>query len=341
MSASIHPFVFLALAFALAGSSVIPGKVLSDLPPFAACAGSAAVGLAVLLPFALREARAARGVRGGGASATPPRAAGTATILRALPLLAAQALFGMALFRVLLMAALARTSAADVGIATSATPAITAILAAVFLKERIEGRKILGIVLVVAGVALLEAGPGFAGTGPAGTGALGSGRLAGLALAIGAAASESVFNVMSKRIPAALGPTRTSAAVTALALVMLAAVSAARGERVAAADLGPARLAAFAYYGIFASALAYLCWFRGIKKVPASTAGIFSGLMPLSGFALSVLCFGERPGALGLAGAALALAGVTLCASSGLTSARFAAMVSPCPIHRRRTAGKG
>lgn len=310
MSVSIHPFAFLALAFALAGSSVIPGKVLSGLPPFAACAGSAAVGLAALLPFALREARAARGGRGGRASAALPRAAGTATVLRALPLLSAQALFGMALFRVLLMAALARTSAADVGIATSATPAITAILAAVFLKERIEGRKILGIALVVAGVALLESGPGSAGTG-----AGGSGRLAGLALAVGAAASESVFNVMSKRVPAALGPTSTSAAVTALALVMLAVISAARGERLAAADLSPAMLAAFAYYGIFASALAYLCWFRGIKKVPASTAGIFSGLMPLSGFALSVLLFGDRPGALSLAGAALALAGVTLCAA--------------------------
>jgi drug/metabolite transporter (DMT)-like permease len=300
VSASTHPFVFLILAFALAGSSVIPGKILSGLPPFAACAGSAAVGLAALLPFALREARAARDGRGRRGP----------SFRRALPLLAAQALFGMALFRVLLMAALARTSAADVGIATSATPAITAILAAVFLKERIEARKILGIALVVAGVALLESGPGSAAAG-AGSG----GRLVGLALAVGAAASESVFNVMSKRIPPALGPTRTSAAVTALALVMLAAVSAARGERVAAADLGPARLAAFAYYGVFASALAYLCWYRGVREVPASTAGIFSGLMPLSGFALSVLLFGERPGALGLAGAAVALAGVTLCAA--------------------------
>jgi drug/metabolite transporter (DMT)-like permease len=301
MSGPAGAYVFLALAFILAGSSVIPGKVLSGLPPFAAAAGSAAVGLLALLPFAAREKGPARG-----------------TVGRALPLLAAQALFGMALFRVLLFAALARTSAAEVGIATSATPAITALLAAVFLKERIGGRKALGIAAVVAGVALLEAGPGAAASATATNATSASaGRLVGLALALGAAASESVFNVMSKRLPPALGPTRTSAAVTALAFAMLAALSLATGERVRAADLGPAKLAAFAYYGVFASALAYLCWYTGIKKVPASTAGTFSGFMPLSGFGLSILIFGERPGALGLAGAVLALAGMTLCAAGG------------------------
>jgi drug/metabolite transporter (DMT)-like permease len=294
-SGAAGSFIFLALAFILAGSSVIPGKLLSGLPPIAASALSAAVGLLVLLPFAARERRPARG-----------------TIGRALPILAAQALFGIALFRVLLFAALARTGAAEVGIATSATPAITALLAALFLKERIGIRKALGIAAVVGGVALLEAGPGRAGAGAAD-----AGRLSGLALAIGASASESIFNVMSKRIPPELGPMRTSAAVTALAFAMLAVLSVATGERLGAEDLSPARLAAFGYYGVFASALAYLCWYTGIKKVPASTAGTFSGFMPLSGFGLSILIFGERPGALGIAGAVLALAGMTLCAAGG------------------------
>jgi drug/metabolite transporter (DMT)-like permease len=310
MGATASPFAFLALAFSLAGSSVIPGKILSGLPPFAATAGSAAVGLIALLPFALREGRGAFKGRAG----RDARAAATTTLRRALPLLAAQAFFGMALFRVLLMAALARTGAADVGVATSATPAVTALLAAIFLGERIGLRKAAGIALVVAGVALLESGP-IAASARSGAGAQGSERLAGLALAIAAAASESVFNVMSKRLPAALGPTRTSAAVTALATAMLLGLSLATGERVAASELSPARLVAFAYYGVFASALAYLCWYRGIKKVPASTAGIFSGFMPLSGLALSVLLLGERPGAAGAIGACVALAGMTLCAA--------------------------
>lgn len=347
MSASVHPFAFLVLAFALAGSSVIPGKILSNLPPLAAAAGSVAVGLVALLPFAIREKGPERG-----------------TIRRALPLLAAQAFFGLALFRVLLFAALARTSASEVGVATSATPAITAALAALFLKERVGALKALGIAGVVAGVALLESRTGAPGgesaaaalSGSAGANAgAGAERLVGLALAVGAAASESVFNVMAKRLPSSLGPMRTSAAVTALALAMLAPLSAATGERVAIADLGAERIGAFAYYGIFASALAYFCWYRGIARVPASTAGVFSGIMPLSGFALSVLLLGDRPGALGAVGAALALAGMTLCAAAPkrpaleatrgarphLTFARFAAMVESCRAQRARREREG
>jgi len=306
--ASPHPYFFLALAFILAGSSVVPGKALADLPPFFTAAASAAIGLLVLLGPAFAEASSERRSTAPGDGRRARR-----TILRALPLLAAQALFGMALFRVLILAALARTGAAEVGIATSATPAATAILAAVFLKERIGLRKILGIALVVGGVALLELGAGGAAKGSS-VEALGGGRLVGLGLALGAAFSESVFNVMAKRLPSALGPRTTSAAVTALALAMLAIASAASGERIDLAAIDAGQVAAFAYYGVFASALAYLCWYRGIKEAPASTAGAFSGFMPLSGFVLSILIFGERPGPVGAIGAVLAVGGMTLCA---------------------------
>lgn len=310
-SASLHPYVFLALAFILAGSSVIPGKALSGLPPFFTAAASAAIGLVVLIGPALAEAAAGRRSRAGGEDRHSGRA-----MLRALPLLAAQAFFGLALFRVLILAALARTGAAEVGIATSATPAATAILAAIFLKEAIGSRKILGIALVVGGVSLLEssAGAGAAAAADAPSAAEVGARLAGLGLALGAAFSESIFNVMAKRIPSALGPRTTSAAVTALALAMLAIAQAASGERVDLSMLDAARIAALAYYGVFASALAYLCWYRGIKEAPASTAGAFSGFMPLSGFVLSILIFGERPGLVGAIGAVLAVGGMTLCA---------------------------
>jgi drug/metabolite transporter (DMT)-like permease len=304
MQSSDRSFVFLILAFVLAGSSVIPGKVLSGLPPFCTAAGSAAVGLLVLIPSALREAgMKSLFIRGNEARVE------MAVLQRALPLLAAQALFGIVLFRVFLLLALARAGAAEVGIATSATPAITAVLASLFLKEQVGARKALGIAGVVAGVALLE-------SAVQGGAAASDGRegLVGLAFALGAAVSESIFNVMAKRIPSTLGSKTTSAVVTALAFAMLVFLSAVTGERIDAADLHPARLAALAYYGLFASALAYLCWYRGIQTTPASTAGVFSGLMPLTGFVLSMVVFGERPGILGVTGAVCALGGMTVCA---------------------------
>jgi drug/metabolite transporter (DMT)-like permease len=301
----------LALGFALAGSSVIPGKAIAGLPVFLASASGAAIALVPLLPLAAFEARreaSSSGTRGY-----------LRVLARALPLFAVQALFGMALFRALMLTALARTSAAEVGMATSATPAITAILAALFLKERIGSRTAAGIALVVAGIAALDLygiSAASAASAEAGDALPVGGRLAGLLFAIAAAASESVFNVLAKRLPSRLGPMASSAVVTAMAFAMLAGIALATGETVDPSSLGPPVLAAIAYQGLFVSALAYILFYRGASGLPAATIGAFSGLIPLTGLLTSVMFLGERPNPAAAVGAVLALAGMRLCAGA-------------------------
>jgi drug/metabolite transporter (DMT)-like permease len=83
---------------------------------------------------------------------------------------------------------------------------------------------------------------------------------------------------------------------------------------VALGELGLERSLAIVYIGLFSSALAYILWYTGVARLPVSIAGVFSGLMPLSSFALSITLLGERPRALAFAGSVLAIAGVLLCA---------------------------
>ncbi len=290
METKIEGYAFLTGAFILAGSSVVASKVLAGLPVFFAAAGGVAVALLALAPLAAGEARPAKGA-----------------MLSSMPLLAAQAFFGVALFRVLMLAALSRARASEAGIATSVTPVITALLAGLFLKERIRLRTAAGIVLAAAGIAAIETG-GAATT-------IDLGRLLGCFLALGAAASESVFNVLSKSLDASIGPRRASAAVMAIAFVFLTTLSLISGEKVEWRTIGYGQALAFAYQGLFASALAYVLWYAGIARVPASTAGVFSGFIPLSSFALSALILGERPRGLACLGCALAICGVLLCAA--------------------------
>jgi drug/metabolite transporter (DMT)-like permease len=285
--------------FILAGSSVVAAKLLTGLPVFFTAAAGAAIAFLVLLPLAIGEFAA--GSKG------EPNAARLRGLAKALPQLAAQAFFGVALFRVLMLLALARTSAAVVGVAMSAAPAITTALAAVFLKERIGPRTAAGICLAALGIAALQSG-GAATAGAA------AGAVWGCLLAVGAAASESIFNVMAKRLAAGIGPRLASAAVMATAALMLGLLSLATGERVALGELGLERALAIVYIGLFSSALAYILWYTGVARLPVSAAGVFSGLMPLSSFALSIAFLGERPRALAFAGSALAIAGVLLCA---------------------------
>jgi drug/metabolite transporter (DMT)-like permease len=298
MDARIGAYASLAGSFILAGSSVVAGKMLSGLPVFFAAAGGAAIALLVLVPLAVGEARPDRGA-----------------LRRSLPLLAVQAFFGVALFRVLMLAALSRTSASEAGIATSATPVITALLSALFLKERIGWRAAAGIVFAAAGIGVLESG-GAVVAGRALPAVAVAERLAGCFLALGAASSESVFNVISKRLDASIGPRRASAAVMAIAFILLAALSLAAREKVERGAIGLEAGLAFAYQGIFASALAYILFFAGIAKVPASTAGVFSSCIPLSSFAFSALVLGERPRAAAYAGCSLVVASIAFCANA-------------------------
>lgn len=48
------------------------------------------------------------------------------------------------------------------------------------------------------------------------------------------------------------------------------------------------------YYGTFISVISFILWFRAIEKVSASSAAVFSGVMPISSMLLSSLILKEK-----------------------------------------------
>jgi len=64
------------------------------------------------------------------------------------------------------------------------------------------------------------------------------------------------------------------------------------------------------------TALAYSCYFRGLRSAPASTAAVVALLEPLTGAVLAAVVLGDRLGPAGLAGAGL-LGGAVLLAALG------------------------
>lgn len=55
----------------------------------------------------------------------------------------------------------------------------------------------------------------------------------------------------------------------------------------------PATNVAFIYIGLFASIIAYTCWFTGVTALPATTVSIIGLLNPLTGLILGVVLAGE------------------------------------------------
>ena len=47
------------------------------------------------------------------------------------------------------------------------------------------------------------------------------------------------------------------------------------------------------YYGVVGTASGYLLWYRGLASISASTAGVFTGIVPISAVVLSYIVLGE------------------------------------------------
>ena len=190
-------------------------------------------------------------------------------------------------------------------LAICSAPLLIAILAALLLRERLTPIARLSLGMAVVGTALLVAGPPGIGriSGHFGLGTL---------LALGAGASYAVYAVTAKTLLSRLRPLPVAAITFTLAAVFLA--PALFEER-----LPPGSLAVawpwLLYLGVGPTAAAYVLFTVGLRRVPATAAGIVSLLEPLTATVLGVVAFGESLGARGFMGGLLLLASLALLAA--------------------------
>lgn len=292
--------IYLAAAFFLAGSSVVAAHFLAGrLGIFTISAVSLFLALIGLLPLCWRKLGLAYKNMG----------------KRERISIALQALLGMFLFRVFLLTGLNHTSAAEAGILTGVTPAFTALLAFLALKESMYAKRIIGIASTVAGVLLIQ------GLLTAGS-HLSFEHAAGNVLVLAAALCESLFNVLSRQSSisitgqAKMDPLVQSALVTAAACILCLVPAALENPAPALAVLGWRAWMALLWYGFMVTALGYICWYAGIKRSETSSAAVFSGLMPLTAMVLSVLLLGEQATTRQCLGCGLVVLGMLAAGSS-------------------------
>lgn len=131
----------------------------------------------------------------------------------------------------------------------------------------------------------------------------------GLAAAGAALLVSSVGALLGKRWSAdvpVLASTAWQVTLGGLALTVAAAV-----QGPPPALDGPA-VAGFAFTSLVATALAYVCWFGGLARLPAAHVGAVGLLNPVTGVLLGTLVAGERLGLLQAAGVAVVLGSVLL-----------------------------
>lgn len=145
---------------------------------------------------------------------------------------------------------------------------------------------------------------------PALTAAAGGGDL----LILGCVACWAAYSVGSRGLSQALGPLQTVTWPILLGTAMLWLAAWLRSDASLAAirKLGAAQWAGLFYLGALGSALAYIWYYDGIRRIGAARAGLFIALNPLCAALLGASLLGERLSLEMEVGGALAIAGIAL-----------------------------
>ena len=179
------------------------------------------------------------------------------------------------------------------------------VLGAVFLRNPIRPRVVLGGVIGVAGLALVF-GPELAGF------AQGGGWRLGLLLSAAAVLSASVGNILSARNQrAGLPVVQTNAYGMAYGAAMTLVIAVVRGVPFTF-DPSPSYILSLLYLAVFGSVIAFGTYLTLIGRMGVDRAAYIGVIFPLVALLLSMLFEGLNLGAVGLVGVALVAAGNVL-----------------------------
>ncbi|PLX41860.1 MAG: hypothetical protein C0608_04525 [Deltaproteobacteria bacterium] len=283
-----YPYVFLTIMSIVWGCNFVAAKTtLAEMAPLPAAFWRYLIAVAALGPFAAKELLSILRER------------------RQWRNLFILGFIGIFLYHWLFFAGLKLSEPGAASIVITSNPALTALLSALLLGEKLSWRRWLGFALAAFGaLVVLSNGDVMRIL----TLDFGDGGF----LLIGAVVLWSLYAVLGKRVMETISPLAATTAGFIVALPMFLIVSALEGTLGPSLDVSTDAWLGVVYMGIGASGVAFLLFFKGVALLGAARASIFIYLIPLFAFISSWLMLGESLTAAKLAGAAFVISGVTL-----------------------------
>lgn len=212
---------------------------------------------------------------------------------------------GVFAYNVLFFYGLQHISAGRASLIVAGTPLVITLLAAFFLRERLTRLKIAGIILSLAG-AVTVISNGHPASLLAGNFGQGEQALVGCVL------SWAAYSLIGRSVLKSMSPLSAVCYSSIIGTALLAFPAAQAGLFGRLTGISLADWTSLAYLGIGGTAVGFSLYYRGIKKIGASRAGIFINLVPVFSLLLARLILGESIKPIVLAGGILVLAGVSL-----------------------------
>ncbi|MDM0043933.1 DMT family transporter [Variovorax dokdonensis] len=223
-----------------------------------------------------------------------------------------ESFLGNFLFSICMLFGVSMTSAVSAGVIMAAIPAMVALISWIFLRERITPQVMLAIAFSALGIGLLALAPAH-GHAPAASDTATSARpWLGNLLVFCAVVCEASYAVIGKSLTGKLGPRRISALINLWGFVLSTPFGIWFALRFDFSSISVSLWGLLLVYALAASIWTVWLWMTGLRSVPASKAGVFTVMLPVSAALVGVLALGEKLTALQLLAFGAALLGVVL-----------------------------
>ena len=209
---------------------------------------------------------------------------------------------GHVIFQLCFIYGLDLTLTGNAAILLSTTPVWVLLISAALGRERFNVSILAGVLGTLAGMVILVTGGGDE---------MGSVRMGDL-LVLGAAVSWSVYTIFSRRMTKRRGVLELTAWTlwAGLPVIVLLGV-----PQLVRTDWGAVSAGAWlgiVYAGVFAIAIAYLLWYRGVRVIGQSRTSVYQNLVPVIALIGAWLWLAETPTPQQLIGTGVILAGVVV-----------------------------
>jgi drug/metabolite transporter (DMT)-like permease len=295
MASNYRSVLMLLLTMIVWGSTFVVTKGINEqVPPFTLAFARVAIGALILMPFLLLRPRASEG---------PTRALPWGTIWL-------MGLIGVALYYAVFNWSLMLTSASQGALVQSCIPAMTALIAVMWLRERATVTRWTGIGLTIAGVLIV-----FSGS----AGAEGAGSVFGNVLMFVTTILWGIYTSLAKRV-ANVDPRVVTAGIAAVGAALLLPMAVVEVATEGIPRVGAMGWLGIVYLGTTASGLAYLLYNAALKHMDASHVGVYTNLIPIVGVLSGVIVLGEPLSLRAVVGGLVVLAGVWMTGKEGRRS---------------------
>jgi drug/metabolite transporter (DMT)-like permease len=277
------------------GGTFVAGKwAVREAPPLFVALLRFAIATAVLLALVAWKRRFDRGFR---RQSTPQGMAQWAAVL-------ALGLTGVFLYNYLFLKGLSLTTATNGSLIVALNPLLTALLSALWLKERIRMVQIGGLLFALAGVGVVVTDGSLETL-------LSLSFNRGDLLLLGAPLAWAVYTTLGRKVLAFLPPLAATTYAALFGTLLLLPAAALEGPFArAASGLGLFGWLAVLQLALLGTVVGFVWWYEGVAELGAARAAVFVNLVPIFGVLLAALILSEPLGPAKAAGGILVVGGV-------------------------------